>query len=235
VSVTFVPIASRLPRGSAARPYSPGVPELGLFPLPLVLVPTERIPLHIFEPRYQELVQECLDSDGEFGLVLATGDGAVHEIGTRARVASILEELDDGRMNIVVEGGERFRLLELTRGRSFQTGVVEEVHDDEEPPASNDLERALSVFRELAALAESDVDIPDESSPNLDWQLAARVDFGVDPKQELLASTSPRERMRRLAELLEASLEAVRLERTLRERAGSNGKVVPLDGDPPGL
>ena len=205
--------------------------ELGLFPLPLVLVPTERIPLHIFEPRYRELVQECLDTDGEFGLVLATGDGAVHEIGTRTRVAGVLETLEDGRMNIVVEGGERFRLLELTRGRSFQTGVVEPVEDEDEPPASEDVERALAVFRELAEVAESDVDVPDEASPDLDWELAARVDFGVDPKQELLATTSPALRMRRLIELLETSLEAVRLEQTLRERAGRNGKVSPLNGD----
>ena len=205
--------------------------ELGLFPLPLVLLPTERIPLHIFEPRYRELIRECLDTGGEFGLVLATGDGAVHEIGTRARVAGVLEELEDGRMNIVVEGGERFRLLELTRGRSFQTGVVEDVEDEDEPPAGADVERALTIFRELAQAAESDVDIPDADSPGLDWQLAARVDFGVDPKQELLATTSPARRMRRLIELLETSLEAVRLEQTLRERAGRNGKVTSLNGD----
>jgi Lon protease-like protein len=225
----------RLPRrrgrgGRAARNL-PGVAELGLFPLPLVLVPTERIPLHIFEPRYRELVQECLDTDGDFGFVLATGDGAVHEIGTRARVARVLEQLEDGRMNIVVEGGARFRLLELTRGRSFQTGVVEPVEDDDEPAANEDVERALAVFRELAEAAESDVDVPDLGSPDLDWELAARVDFGVDPKQELLATTSPARRMRRLVELLETSLEAVRLEQTLRERAGRNGKVSPLNGD----
>jgi Lon protease-like protein len=207
------------------------VPELGLFPLPLVLVPTERIPLHIFEPRYQELIGECLESDGEFGLVLATGDGAVHEIGTRARVAAVIETLDDGRMNIVVEGGDRFRLLELTRGRSFQTGVVEEVLDDDDPADAEDVERALKVFRDLAAAAESDVDIPEPDSPDLVWQLAARVDFGVEPKQEILASTSPAERMRRLAELLQTSLDAVRLEQVLRERAGKNGKVTPLNGD----
>lgn len=205
--------------------------DLGLFPLPLVLVPTERIPLHIFEPRYHELVQECLDTEGEFGFVLATGDGAVHEIGTRARIAAVLETLEDGRMNIVVEGGERFRLLELTRGRSFQTGVVEPVDDEDEPPALEDLERALAVFRELAEVADSDVDVPDAGSPDLDWELAARVDFGVDSKQELLATTSPALRMRRLIELLETSLEAVRLEQTLRERAGRNGKVSPLNGD----
>ena len=207
------------------------MPELGLFPLPIVLVPTERIPLHIFEPRYRELISECLETDGEFGLVLATGDGAVHEIGTRARVAALVETLDDGAMNVVVEGGDRFRLLELTDGRSFQTGLVEDVLDDDEPVDEDDAERALKVFRELATVAESDVDIPDADSPDLVWELAARVDFGVEPKQEILASTSPPERMRRLGELLQISLDAVRLEQALRERAGQNGKVTPLNGD----
>ncbi len=208
------------------------MPELGLFPLPIVLVPTERIPLHIFELRYQELIRECADTAAEFGLVLATGDGAVHEIGTRTRVVDILEELEDGRMNIVVEGVERFRLLELTRGRTFQTGVVEAVDDEDEPVSDEDSARALEVFRELAEVADSDVDLPEPDSPQLIWELAARVDFGVDPKQEILASTSPVRRMRRLIELLEASLEAVRIEQKLRERAGRNGKVSPpLEND----
>jgi Lon protease-like protein len=207
------------------------MPELGLFPLPIVLVPTERIPLHIFELRYQELIRECVDTGVEFGLVLATGDGAVHEIGTRAHVVDVLEELEDGRMNVVVEGRERFRLLELTRGRSFQTGIVEEVADEDEPASDEDSARALAVFRELAEVADSDVDVPEADSPALVWELAARVDFGVDPKQEILASTSPTQRMRRLIELLETSLEAVRLEHTLRERAGRNGKVSPLEDE----
>jgi Lon protease-like protein len=129
------------------------VPELGLFPLPIVLVPTERIPLHIFEPRYRELIDECIELGEEFGLVLATGDGAVHEIGTRARVAQVAETLDDGSMNIVVEGGERFRLLELTSGRAFTTGTVEPVRDDDEPALGADAERALAVFSELAEVS----------------------------------------------------------------------------------
>jgi Lon protease-like protein len=207
------------------------VAELGLFPLSLVLVPTERIPLHIFEPRYRELIGECIETGGEFGLVLATGDGAVHEIGTRAHVAAVVESLEDGRMDVVVEGGERFRLLELTQGRSFQTGIVEDVVDDDEPVDEEDAERALKVFRDLAAAAESDVDIPDVDSPVLVWELAARVDFGIEPKQEILASTSPPERMRRLVELLQISLDAVRLEAALRDRASGNGKVTPLNGD----
>jgi Lon protease-like protein len=207
------------------------VTEIGLFPLPLVLVPTERIPLHIFEPRYRELIGECIETDEEFGLVYAAGDGSVHEIGTRARVVVVVERFEDGRLNIVVEGGERFRLLELTKGRAFQTGVVEEVVDEDEPEDEGDAERALTVFRDLAAAAESDVDIPPGDAPDLVWQLAARVDFGLDPKQEILASTTPGPRLRRLIELLETSLEAVRLEHALRERASGNGKVTSLNGD----
>ena len=206
------------------------MPELGLFPLPIVLVPTERIPLHIFEPRYRELIGDCVETDGEFGLVLATGDGAVHEIGTRAAVTQVLETLEDGSMNIVVEGRERFRLLELTSGRSFATSLVEPVVDDDEPASPEDEERALALFRELADVTEADVDVP-EASPQLDFELAARVDLDAELKQELLASTSPRTRMRRLGELLQQALESAQLGRVLHERAAGNGKVAPLDPD----
>jgi Lon protease-like protein len=153
----------------------------------------------------------------------------VHEIGTRARVAQVAEVLDDGSMNIVVEGGERFRLLDLTSGRAFTTGLVEAVQDDDEPALGADAERALAVFTELAEISDSEVEIPDPLSPLFDFELAARVDFAVEAKQELLSMTSPRARMTALVGLLEVALEAVRLELTLRERAGRNGKVAPLD------
>ena len=143
-----------------------------------------------------------------------------------------VETLEDGTMNIVVEGGNRFRLLELTHGRSFNTGVVEEMTDDDDPAAPDDITRALELFFELAEIAGGEVDVPDPDTEQLDFELAARIDFGVDAKQELLTSTSPRRRMERLVELLDAALEAVRLEQTLRERAGQNGKVAPLETDP---
>jgi Lon protease-like protein len=207
------------------------VSELGLFPLPLVLVPTERIPLHIFEERYKELIGECIADGGDFGLVLDAGEGAVHEIGTRAAVTDVLEELPDGRLNIVVEGGDRFRLLELTRGRSFTTAVVEEVVDDDDPRDETEADRAFDLFGQLAETAGADVDAPARDSPLLDFELAARVDFGTDAKQELLSSTSPRKRMTQLVSLLETALETMRLERELQERASGNGKVAPLDSD----
>jgi ATP-dependent Lon protease len=207
------------------------VQEIGLFPLPLVLVPTERIPLHIFEPRYQELVGECLESGEPFGLVLATGDGAVHDVGTKATVEEVLEVLDDGALNIVVEGRERFRLLELTSGRSFTTCEIAPFEDEDDPPAPEETAHAYDLFRQLAEATGADVDVPDPEIPQLDFELAARVDFGPAAKQELIAATSPRERMRKLGNLLETALETTHLQHTLRDRAGQNGKVAPLDPD----
>src|SRR5262245_47736056 len=83
--------------------YPDRMDELGLFPLPVVLFPTERIPLHIFEPRYLELIEDCLANGREFGFVFAA-DESLQQVGTRAVVAEIMERLEDGRMNIVVEG-----------------------------------------------------------------------------------------------------------------------------------
>ena len=113
----------RSPRADAGARTLGGMEEIGLFPLGIVLLPSEHVPLHIFEPRYRELIAECLEHEREFGLIYADGDG-VREVGTRARVIDVLEEFEDGRLNVVVEGGARFRVERLTRGRTFLTAVV---------------------------------------------------------------------------------------------------------------
>jgi Lon protease-like protein len=205
------------------------VPELGLFPLGLVLFPTERIPLHVFEPRYRELIGECIDEDREFGIVLAVEDG-IHEVGTRARVRRVLQEFDDGRLNIVVEGGERFRILELTSGRSYQTAEVEPLDDEDEPPGDEDVARAIELYRELVQRTGSPAEDPDPESRDLSFDLGARIDFGDELKQELLELRSPRERFERMVELLEAAVEAVRSEQAIKDRAERNGKIARLGG-----
>jgi len=200
------------------------VSEIGLFPLELVLLPTERVPLHIFEPRYKELIGECLRSGREFGLVLEDTQGR-REIGTRAAVVEVLQIFDDGRMNVVVEGHDRFRLRELTSGREFLTGEVEPVDDEEDDVPAAETERAMSLFRRLVEAVGEDVDEPDGSSGSLAFEIAARVDFGSEPKQELLELLSEPARLEHLCTLLEGALEAVQREREVRERAATNGKV----------
>jgi len=198
--------------------------DLGLFPLELVLLPTERVPLHIFEPRYKELIGECLRSGHEFGLVLQDERGR-REIGTRAAVVEVLQVFDDGRMNVVVEGHDRFRLRELTSGRDFLTGDVEPVDDDDEGLDDGETEKAMTLFRRLVEAAGGEVDEPDETTGPLSFQIGARIDFGTEPKQELLELRSEQARLRHLLPLLEAAIEAVQREREIRERAATNGKV----------
>ena len=196
--------------------------EIGLFPLGIVLLPTERVPLHIFEPRYCELIGECLEEDAEFGMLYADEDG-VRELGTRAHVTEVLERFDDGRLNILVEGGERFRVDRLTQGRSFLTAVVEPVEDEAGPVDSETAARAAGSFRALAAVAGAETEDPDESSPQLSYELAAQVELAPEAKQDLLESRSEQQRLELVAELLDVARQTLIATRELGERAKRNG------------
>jgi Lon protease-like protein len=204
--------------------------RIGLFPLELVLVPTERVPLHIFEPRYTELVGECLERGEEFGIVLTKESGDIHHVGTRASIVEVLQVLPDGRMHIVVEGGDRFRLLEVDHERSFDTGTVEELVDQNDPPEPADVERVFETFKRLQQTVGDPGEPPDLASPQLDYEITGRVEFSTESKQELLELTSPRQRHARLADLLERALEALLIDREVRKRAQGNGKVIPPTG-----
>jgi Lon protease-like protein len=190
------------------------------------LFPTEQIPLHIFEDRYQELIGECLEDEREFGLVFADEDG-LREIGTRAAITEVLDRFDDGRLNIVVEGRERFRLVELTGGRSFQTAIVEPVEEPVDPAEAADAERAFELFRRLIELTGAEVEEPEAEAELLSFELGGRFDFAPELKQRLLQLTSERERVKQLADLLEGAAEAVQREQEIAGRAASNGKVDP--------
>ncbi len=200
--------------------------EIGLFPLGTVLLPTERMPLHIFEPRYQELIGECLEDDIEFGLILADDDG-LREIGTRAAVVEVLDRLEDGRLNVVVEGRERFRVRELTSGRSFQTGEVEPLRDDadDEEPAVEAVEGALVLMRRLAELAGADVEGLEVTTDTPSFELAARVEFDPELKQRLLELRSESERLATLTDLLERAARMLELRQIGERSAQTNGKI----------
>jgi Lon protease-like protein len=198
--------------------------EIGLFPLQIVLLPTEQVPLHIFEERYKELIGECLADDSDFGLVYADDEG-VRDVGTRARVEQVVTRFPDGRLNVLVRGGDRFRLEELTPGRSFHTGLVSPLDDEDDPAGTEGVERALRAFEQLREATESDLEAPAADAPFLSFELAGRVDLPADEKLALLAEVSERSRVELVAELLESALVRVERARAAAERASTNGRV----------
>jgi Lon protease-like protein len=195
--------------------------EIGLFPLGIVLLPSERVPLHIFEPRYRELIGECIEEGTDFGLLYADEEG-IRDVGTRARVAAILERFDDGRLNVVVEGLRRFTVERLTEGRSFMTAEVGEVEDDARDVEDEARVAAAGAFRALAALAGAEAEV-DETSAALSFELAAQVELAADEKQFLLESRSEQERLERVAELFDEARRTLIATRELGEVAKKNG------------
>jgi Lon protease-like protein len=201
--------------------------EIGLFPLNLVLVPGEQAPLHIFEPRYRELISECLDFGNDFGLLLEDDEG-MREVGTRCKVVEVIDRFPDGRLNVVVEATERFQLLEVTDGRAFRTAEIETLPDESDTPLEDEVEEVLAAYARVVAAAEADLEDLDLDADSVAYQIAARIDFGTEVKQGLLELRSERERVIKLAPMLNQAAEAVEREREIRTRAAGNGRVEPL-------
>ena len=138
--------------------------EIGLFPLAAVLVPGELMPLHIFEERYKRLIRDCEHEAQEFAILYADDDGT-REVGCTAEIVEVTERFDDGRLNLVVRGGEVVRVLKLTRGRMYTTGRVEPVADDEEDTAG-EAKSALALYQQVAEATGNE---PDPAvTPDLD-------------------------------------------------------------------
>ncbi len=199
---------------------------LGLFPLSIVLLPGEVAPLHIFEERYKRLIGERLDG-GEFGVVLADDEG-VRECGCAARVAQLIERLDDGRLNILVEGVRRFRLVELREPddpeSDYLRGVVA-FYEDEDAEAAEVLQAGvLDVFRRMLVLMNVESPKPPEGEGPLSFRIASAVDFGAPLKQELLESLSEDQRLATLLTVMEGLLPQLELRKQREEAIRGNGK-----------
>jgi ATP-dependent Lon protease len=198
--------------------------EIGLFPLDVVLFPGERLPLHIFEPRYRELIEECLAQSSEFGLIYQQGV-AMRAAGTRAGVEEVLRRYPDGTLDIVVVGGGRFRLVEETEGRSFITARVEEIEDLDDPPLPEDLAACREAMQRVMAVVGEDASTDPAYGS---FAVGARLALPAELKQELLEMLSERDRILRLTkELAGPVIEGVRA-REVARRASGNGQVERL-------
>ncbi|ABG05864.1 peptidase S16, lon-like protein [Rubrobacter xylanophilus DSM 9941] len=201
------------------------VADIPLFPLNIVLMPGAPQALHIFEERYKQMVNECLERGSEFGMVLSDESGT-REVGCTARIVELVRRFEDGRMLILVEGSRRFRLRSILAGRPYYVGEVEYLEDEEpEEDVGGLAEECIALLeRVVAAATEGSVDI--EIQPpyrNLSFAIAGRIDFDLETRQEILELGSERRRLERLRELLSAAAAKLERERRLREKAETNG------------
>jgi Lon protease-like protein len=203
------------------------ISDLPVFPLPLVLLPGELLPLHIFEARYRELVGRCLAGPEPFCVVL-DDDAGVREVGCLARDLTVLERLADGRLNIVVSGGEPVLLGPIDdEAHSYLSAEATLLEDDDEDLAEEEIEAALAAYTAiLSEIGREDAE-PLSAQPRLSYALGARIDVGILVGQALLEARSERTRLILITEALEQGRESLRVSAERERRAVRNGKVDP--------
>jgi Lon protease-like protein len=196
-----------------------------LFPLGLVLLPGEHVPLHIFEERYKQMIGECLDEEREFG-ILWLADDALKDVGCTARITRVLERFDDGRMNIVVEGATPFRLERRIGELAYPAGDIELLDDD--PGTDEDaLERARKSYADLVEQV-TDTRPEPEALAELDaYGMAATLDIAASAKQALLELRSEPARLEQLEALFDEALKRIRTATRVAEQASGNGHLRP--------
>jgi Lon protease-like protein len=199
--------------------------DFPLFPLGLVALPHEMVPLHIFEERYKAMIAELLEAEGaEFGIVWAAEDG-LKANGCAMEVAEVLERHDDGRLDILVRGTRPFRIVAEQFDHVYPAGEVEFLEDKPEEPDPPTVQAAHDAYGDLVTEATDKVLEPEELEPLTAYEMAATVDFGLDAKQGLLDLRSENARLRLLARLFRAAIRRLDFIERAQARARSNGKV----------
>jgi len=206
------------------------VTALPLFPLDTVLFPGMPLPLHIFEERYRLMVNQCLDNDRDFGVVMGiagprdTQTSAEHLTGTTAQITKV-HRLQDGRMNIMTQGGERFRLLQLVQSKPYFVARVEHVplEGTDSPDALRLARQTSSLFMQYMRLLREVVGtmVEIEATPkklaDLAYLVATTVQVTLREKQHLLELGTLPQLLTRELQILAREVEVLKRMRRVQE------------------
>jgi Lon protease-like protein len=209
--------------------------RIPLFPLGVVLFPGAALPLHIFEPRYKQMIARCIGRREEFGVVLVRGESAregeeeqssaIASVGCTAEIVKVVKRYEDGRMDILTMGQTAFRLKHLYEDEPFFEGDVEFLDDDARGAAPEIQRKLLHAYERCYVLIHGRASAQPEttSGASLAFHLAGGLPLELDAKQELLETRSEAERQEQLLEELEAWLPELEHIQRVRGRAGGNG------------
>ncbi|MBI2793591.1 MAG: LON peptidase substrate-binding domain-containing protein [Ignavibacteria bacterium] len=206
---------------------------LGLFPLNIVLFPHSQVPLHIYEPRYRALINECITQGSEFGINLVE-QGHLHTVGCTARVASVTERFPDGRINVVIEGVNRFRLLNVHEDQhTYVVGETEPITDDEGPTDPLLVASCAEMYNQIIELVygESgsvfDAETIGDKSPA--FLMAPKSGLTSEQKQQLLEMNSENSRLEMLRDHLAEIIPAIQKAETVQRIIRSDGYIINRD------
>ena len=198
---------------------------LPIFPLNVVLLPGVPLPLHIFEPRYKEMITECLDQKTQFGVVRSKQEG-IAEVGCTAEIMAVTKKYSDGRMDIVTQGRERFEVMQLNQERSFLQAEVLYFQDETGSVPAEKINQALKLHGEILSLAEAEPEASSEiDGSKLSFHLAGSLPLDPDFKQTLLGMKSEAERLEGVIAYFEAILPNLQRTVAVRRKSGGNGHV----------
>jgi Lon protease-like protein len=200
------------------------VKDFPLFPLGMVALPSELVPLHIFEERYKTMMARVLEEGSEFGIVWLSDDG-LRPNGCACEVAEVLERLPDGRLNLIARGTRVFRIESRQDELAYPAGTVEFLHDRPEELDADAAEAAHAAYAELVEQATDRAPQPDQLAEMSAYEMAATVEFGLDAKQGLLDLRSESARLRLVTRLFRAAIKRLDYVERAQARARSNGKV----------
>ena len=200
------------------------VRDFPLFPLGIVALPSELVPLHIFEERYKAMVGECLEQGAEFGIVRVTEAG-LRPNGCAMEITDVLERHPDGRLDILTRGTRPFRIVEERFDQVYPSGEIEFLEDKPEARDPDTVAEAHAAYGDLVTEATDTVLEPEDLEPLTAYEMAATVDFGLDAKQGLLDLRSENARLRLVTRLFRAAIRRLDFIERAQARARSNGKV----------
>ena len=198
-----------------------------LFPLPIVVFPDQIVPLHIFEPRYKQMLADvrAADERGEtlpIGMILGQDRKIQGEVGCAMLLAKVLNEFDDGRLNIIVRGARRFRITRIDDHKPYLEARVEYVDDAEEPTDPVLLAKAVAALENLMGQLEEVTGARAEVGPLQNaFQIAQDLDLKI--RQQLLEMTTENGRLHALCEYFERIIPLLEAERKLHRLASANG------------
>ena len=201
------------------------ISDFPLFALDLVALPSEVVPLHIFEERYRTMIAECLDDDTEFGIVWRDEEG-LRDVGCAMEITDVLERMEDGSMNIMTAGTRPFRIIDVGADVPYPTASIEFLADTRADPVDGPARAtAQEVYAALVEEATDQPPNPGQLAGMTAFAMAATVDFGAAAKQQLLELRSEAARLDLVTRLFRAAVKRLDFIERALTRARSNGKV----------